>query len=94
MGGYFELSYSMSHYLALSLGFEVNDAPPDPRCNSGLGCGNNSMFVHIEVPKLGPWNFLATYQRRNAATFDARKRILGPFYVYERAYVESNFLFF
>ena len=57
-GGYFELSYSMGHYLALSLGFEVNDTTPD-----------NALFVHLEVPKLGPWAFIATYQRRNAETF-------------------------
>ena len=58
-GGYFELSYSVDRYFAMSVGLEVNDGTPD-----------NALFVHLEVPELGPWGLIATYSRRNSESFD------------------------
>ena len=57
-GGYFEAAYRVSTWFAFAFGMELNDQTPD-----------NSLFVHLEVPKLGPFQFLATYQRRNAKDF-------------------------
>ncbi len=51
-GGYFEFSYKLSHYVGLSLGFEINDQTPD-----------NNMYGHIEVPHIGDWQFALTYTR-------------------------------
>ncbi len=66
-GGYIEAGYRFSNYFATALGFEMNDETAD-----------NSLFFHVEVPQLGPWQFLATYQRRNVDEagefFEARLR--------------------
>ncbi len=53
-GAYFEWSWLYEHYLALALGLEINDQTAD-----------NSLFTTLEVPHIGRWQFLATYQRRN-----------------------------
>ena len=58
-GGYFELSYSVDKFFAMSVGLEMSDSSPD-----------NALFVHLEVPELGPWGFIATYSRRNSETFN------------------------
>ncbi len=57
-GGYVELGYRFSDYFAFAFGLELNDQTPD-----------NHLFVHLEVPKLGPVSLLATYTRRNAVDF-------------------------
>ncbi len=56
-GLYFEASWKVSHYIALAVAMEVNDQTPD-----------NNMFVHLETPHLGNWQFLATYHHRNVDT--------------------------
>ena len=57
-GGYLELNWRLSHFIALAAGFEVNDTTPD-----------DHMFLHVEVPHIGRWQFLAAYHRRNASDF-------------------------
>ena len=52
-GGYLEASWRASHYIALAMALEFNDSTAD-----------NNMFVHLEVPQIGRWQFLATYHRR------------------------------
>lgn len=53
-GMYFETSWLVSHYLALAVGLELSDRFAD-----------NALFTHLEIPHIGRWQFLATYQRRN-----------------------------
>ncbi len=55
-GGYFEITYKLSHYVAVSTGLEVNDATDD-----------NNAFFHLEVPHIGSWQLAATYHRRTEA---------------------------
>ena len=57
-GAYFETSWRLGHYLGLGLGLEVNNRTDD-----------NNMFVHLEVPHLGRWQFAASYHRRMASDF-------------------------
>lgn len=57
-GGYFEASWRLSHYVALALGVEANNATPD-----------DNVLLHAEVPRLGDWQFRATYHRRQAGSF-------------------------
>lgn len=64
-GLYFEASWRMSRYLALALALEVNDRD-DPNAAKDDRGGDNNFFVHLEVPRIGSWQFLATYHRRTA----------------------------
>jgi hypothetical protein len=57
-GMYFEGSWRMSHWLALAFGVELNNQTAD-----------DSLFVHLEVPVLDWWQFMATYHRRTANGF-------------------------
>lgn len=57
-GVYLEGSWRMSHYLAVAMGFEMNNQTAD-----------DSLFVHVEVPMLDWWQFMATYHRRTASGF-------------------------
>ena len=57
-GLYFEASWKIGNHFALAFALEGNDQTPD-----------NNMFVHLEIPRLGNWQFLATYHRRSAETF-------------------------
>ncbi len=57
-GFYFESSWRVGHYFALSLGLEMNNQTPD-----------DNLFVHMEVPHLGSWQFIATYHRRTRDSF-------------------------
>ncbi|MCO4763022.1 MAG: hypothetical protein KC502_16010 [Myxococcales bacterium] len=56
-GFYFETSWKIGSHFALAFALEGNDKTPD-----------NNFFVHLEVPRLGNWQFLATYHRRTANT--------------------------
>jgi hypothetical protein len=58
-GAYFETSWRITHYLATAVGIEWNDQTDD-----------NNLFLHFEVPHIGSWQFLATYNRRNAANLE------------------------
>lgn len=58
-GLYFETSWRVGNYFAMALALEANDRTPD-----------NNMFLHLEVPRIGNWQFLATYHRRTAQTFN------------------------
>lgn len=57
-GVYLEGSWRMSHYLAVAMGFEMNSQTAD-----------DSLFIHVEVPMLDWWQFMATYHRRTASGF-------------------------
>jgi len=57
-GVYLEGSWRMSHYLAVAMGFEMNNQTAD-----------DSLFLHVEVPMLDWWQFMATYHRRTASGF-------------------------
>jgi hypothetical protein len=54
-GGYLEANWKVGNAFALSTGLEFNSATPD-----------NHLFVHLELPQLGSWQFSTTYHRRNA----------------------------
>ena len=54
-GGYVEANWKVGQAFALSTGLEFNSATPD-----------NHLFVHLELPQLGSWQFSTTYHRRNA----------------------------
>ncbi|MCK6571937.1 hypothetical protein L6V77_12675 [Myxococcota bacterium] len=54
-GGYFEASWRYSHYVALAIGVEANNTTPD-----------DNVLLHAEIPRLGDWQFRATYHRRQA----------------------------
>ncbi len=56
-GGYFEASWRMSHYVALALAVEANNRTPD-----------DNVLLHAEIPRLGDWQFRATYHRRQAGS--------------------------
>lgn len=57
-GGYLEISWLVSHYFAMAVGLEMNSQTDD-----------NSLFIQLEVPRYGPWEFFLTYHRRNAGSF-------------------------
>jgi len=57
-GAYFEASWRAGRGFAAAIGVEVNDQSPD-----------QNMFVHVEVPRLGRWQFMATYHRRTQDRF-------------------------
>ena len=57
-GFYFETTWRLSHFLALAYGLEMNDQTPD-----------DNMFVHLEIPHIGQWQFLAAYHRRTVSGF-------------------------
>jgi hypothetical protein len=57
-GGYLEASWRVGHYFAFATGFELNNRTDD-----------NNMFLHLEVPHIGRWQFMATYHRRTATGF-------------------------
>ena len=57
-GGYLETSWRIGQYFAMAFGLELNNQTDD-----------DSMFLHVEVPRLGPWQFMATYHRRTASGF-------------------------
>jgi hypothetical protein len=57
-GLYFEGTWRIGNIMALSLGLEVNTKTAD-----------DSLYVHMEFPKVGDWQFFASYQRRSAAGF-------------------------
>ncbi|MCA9560213.1 MAG: hypothetical protein KC583_16810, partial [Myxococcales bacterium] len=54
-GGYFETSWRVGDYFAMAFGLSANDSTPD-----------DTLFVHLEVPYLAGWQFLATFQRTAA----------------------------
>ena len=68
-GVYLEASWKIGDYFATALALELNDRD-DPNALVGDRRGDNSLFVHLEVPHVGNWQFLATYHRRTAETFD------------------------
>lgn len=57
-GVYVEGSWRAGNGLALSVGLEWNDQTPD-----------NSLYIHAEVPRIGNWAFMASYQHRGAKDF-------------------------
>ena len=57
-GVYLEGSWRVGNGFALSLGLEWNDQTPD-----------NSLYLHAEVPRVGNWAFMASYQHRGAKDF-------------------------
>jgi hypothetical protein len=57
-GIYLEGTWRLGNSLALSLGLELNSQTAD-----------DSLYVHFELPRLGDWQFFASYQRRSAAGF-------------------------
>jgi hypothetical protein len=57
-GVYMEGSWRIGNTFALSLGLEWNDRTPD-----------NSLYLHAEVPRMGNWSFMASYQHRGAKDF-------------------------
>jgi len=63
MGAYFEASWRASHYWAMAIGLEVNDRQGP----SGLGSDNN-FFFHLEMPHVGPFQWLLTYHRRSRSS--------------------------
>ena len=70
--------------LALALGLEVNSRTPD-----------DSLFLHVEVPHLGDWQFLTTYHHRQQASLaDALTPTLGDtdFLVVTTRYAVWNWL--
>jgi len=54
-GLFFEASWKVADYLAMAIAAEVNDTTPD-----------NNVFVHLEVPHISGFQFLATFHRRSA----------------------------
>lgn len=55
-GGYFEASWKVAEYFALAFAIETNNAnQPD-----------NNMFIHLEIPHIAGFQFLATLHRRAA----------------------------
>ena len=56
-GGYLEIGWRWMDRVAILVGLELADSQPD-----------NALVVHLEVPRLGPWTLLATWQRRGAAS--------------------------
>lgn len=83
-GGYLEASWRMADHLALALGLEVNSRTPD-----------DSLFLHVEVPHLGDWQFLTTYHHRQQASLaDALTPTLGDtdFLVVTTRYAVWNWL--
>ena len=57
-GGYLEASYRIGDFFAFAFGLEMNNRTAD-----------NGLFVHVEVPRLWRWQFMATYFRRGATDF-------------------------
>ncbi len=59
-GGYVEVGWRWMDRVAVLFALDLADTQPD-----------NAMTVHLEVPRLGPWTLLATWQRRGAASLGA-----------------------